>query len=392
MELGRDTTRKIILILFAAIAFCIGLINLGAVLRALKYVFGILSPIILGLCIAFLLSPLTAALETRLFGPLAERGSKKGGAAARGLSVFLTLIIVAGIIALLVLLVLPEVQDAFTVIGSTLPSAAAKLIADLNGLLEKLGFPARIPGGGTEGWAALLDRLRAYFRDAFESGGLSGIASTALSVAGRIARFLLGLIFSVYVLMQKEKFGAFFSRCVRAYAKESSVARIFRIARLTSSAFRNFVTGQLTEAMIVGMLCFFGMLVFHFPYPTAASAIVGVMALVPVFGSWIGAIAGALLALSDSVTKALLFILFFVVLQQLEGDFIYPRIVGRSLGLPSILVFVSVIVGAGTGGIIGMILAVPLCSVLTVLLRESIDRHLASKSPEKKAGIAPPGS
>ena len=102
------------------------------------------------------------------------------------------------------------------------------------------------------------------------------------------------------------------------------------------------------------MLCFFGMLVFHFPYPTAASAIVGVMALVPVFGSWIGAIAGALLALSDSVTKALLFILFFVVLQQLEGDFIYPRIVGRSLGLPSILVFVSVIVGAGTGGIIGM--------------------------------------
>lgn len=131
--------------------------------------------------------------------------------------------------------------------------------------------------------------------------------------------------------------------------------------------------------MILSMLCFIGMLIFRFPYPTAASAVIGVSAFIPIFGAWIGAVLGALLSLSQSPMKALLFIVFIIVLQQIEGNLIYPRVVGKSVGLPGILVLISVLIGAGAGGIIGMILAVPICSIVTVLVRESIEKRLMKK-------------
>ena len=127
------------------------------------------------------------------------------------------------------------------------------------------------------------------------------------------------------------------------------------------------------------------MLIFRFPYPTATSAVVGITALIPVFGAWIGGILGAILSLSVSPAKALLFILFLIVLQQLEGDFIYPRVVGKSVGLPSILVFISVMLGASISGVIGMLLAVPICSILYVLVKEAVEKRLS----RKKALVGP---
>ncbi|MFB0920822.1 MAG: AI-2E family transporter, partial [Oscillospiraceae bacterium] len=144
-------------------------------------------------------------------------------------------------------------------------------------------------------------------------------------------------------------------------------------------AMRAQVARKLTEAVIFGLLCFFGMLIFRFPYPTATSAVVGVMAVIPVFGAWIGAILGALLCLSDSLTRALLFVLFFIILQQLENNLIYPRVVGKSLGLPGMLVFISVILGSSFGGVLGILLAVPLCSVVFVLTKEGIENRLNKK-------------
>lgn len=396
MDLNNKNTRRIILILFAAIAFCIGLINLSSVWTAFKNGIGILTPVILGLGIAFLLNPLTNSIETRLLGSLSRRFPKKGKSAARALAIFLTIIIVAGVIALLVLLIVPEVEEAFTIIGNTLPEAVIKLIGNINNLLEKFDVSFRIPAGGAADWTDLFSNTKTYIQNAFESGALSDIANTALSVVSGITNFLLGLILSIYVLMQKEKIGAFTSRFIKAFSKEKTSTQIFKVANLSKVSFRNFVTGQLTEAVIIGLLCFIGMLIFRFPYPTATSAVVGVMALIPVFGAWIGGILGALLSLSESFTKALLFILFLVILQQLEGDFIYPRVVGKSVGLPGILVFVSVMLGASVAGVVGMILAVPICSILFVLVKESVDKRLkrkaALKRPEEIKITSPPGS
>jgi len=379
MELNKANVRKIILILFAAIAFCIGLINLSSVWAFVIKFIGILTPLIIGLCIAFILSPLTALLEKRLLGALTKRFPRKGKVAARGLGIFLSIIIVAGFIALLILLVVPEVEDAFTIISKTFPASITKLIFSINDLLAKYEISFKIPSGGVSGWTDLLSTAKDYIKSAFDSGALSDIANTAISVISGLLNFILGLIFSIYVLMQKERICAFLARFVRAYSKEKTAARIFKVAHLTKVSFRNFVTGQLTEAVIIGMLCFFGMLIFRFPYPTATSAVVGVMALVPIFGAWIGGILGFLLCLSDSFTRALLFILFLIVLQQLEGNLIYPRVVGKSVGLPGILVFVSVLLGADIGGILGILLSVPLCSILFVLVKEAVSKRLSRK-------------
>lgn len=391
MELNKENVKKIILILFAAVAFCIGLINLSSVWAAVIKIIGILSPVILGLCIAFLLDPLTTFFETKLFGFIPRKVKKFGKAFARILGLILTLLIVAGAIAVLVLLVVPEVREAFSVIGETLPRAIANGINNINSFLERLDIEFRIPVGVSTEWTELFASAKTYIQSAFDNGifsdiqsvlqkGIfSDIANTAMTVVSGFTDFILGLIFSLYVLAQREQILRFAGRFIKAYFRPTAVERIFKVSKITNLSFRNFVTGQLTEAVIIGLLCFVGMVVFRFPYPTATSAVVGVTALIPVFGAWIGGILGALLCLSVSFSKALLFIVFLIVLQQLEGDFIYPRVVGKSVGLPGILVFLSVMLGASIWGVLGMLLAVPLCSVGYTLVKESIDKRLRAR-------------
>jgi len=379
MDLNKTNTKKIILILLVAITFCIGLINISSVWAFIAKFISIITPIIIGLCIAFLLDPLTTTIEKLMLGSLSKRFPQKGKSAARGLSIFMTLIIVAGVIALLIILVIPSVNSAFTTIFNDLPTQITTLVGKINDLLAKSDIAFRIPLGQTSDWKELITTAQTLLKSAFESGTLSDIASTALSVLSALASFVLGLILSLYVLMQKEKLGRFTSRLICAYSKEKTSARIFKVANLSKLSFHHFVAGQLTEAVIIGTLCLIGMLIFHFPYPTATSAVVGVMALVPVFGSWIGATLGALLCLSRSFPTALLFILFFFILQQLESNLIYPRVVGKSVGLPGILVFISVLMGASLGGILGIILSVPICSILFVLIKEAVEKRLKKK-------------
>ncbi len=379
MELNKENVKKILLILFATVAFCIGLINLSSVWAAIMKVVGILTPVILGLCVAFLLDPLTTFLETKAFGILPRKNKKFGKVLARILGLVFTVLIVAGAIAVLVLLVVPEVREAFSVIGETLPGAIINGIDHINEFLERLDVEFRIPIGVSAEWTELLTNAKTYIQSAFEKGIFSDIANTAMTVVSGFMDFVLGLIFSLYVLAQREKIVSFSGRFIKAYFRPRAVKRIFKVCNITKTSFRNFVTGQFTEAMIIGLLCFVGMVVFRFPYPTATSAVVGVTALIPVFGAWIGGILGALLSLSVSFSKALLFIVFLIVLQQLEGDFIYPRVVGKSVGLPGILVFLAVMLGASISGVLGMLLAVPLCSIGYTLIKESMDKRLHRK-------------
>ena len=159
------------------------------------------------------------------------------------------------------------------------------------------------------------------------------------------------------------------------------------MAGVSNKVFSNFVKGQLTEAAIIGVLCFIGMSIFSFPYAVAISALVGFTALIPIFGAFIGTGVGAFLILIDNPKKALFFILFILVLQQLEGDLIYPRVVGDSVGLPGIWVFSAVAIGGSLFGIMGILLSVPICSVLYTLLRQSVDKRLERKreQAEKEA-------
>lgn len=386
MVLNKQNIKRIIFILFAAISFAVALIYISDVWAAAKSIVAIFSPIILGLCLAFLLDPLTSFFETKVFGVLKRKFPKGGGGAARGLGLFVSLLIVAAVIAAVVLLIIPEMRTAFAIIGETIPDAVSTAITNINNLLEKMDVEFRIPTGGSSNWMNLLSTAKQYLSSAMESGVIGNIATTAMSVVSGMINFLMGLILSIYVLLQRDRICAFTRRFIKAYCKKSVSDKIFSFSRLSATSFRNFVTGQLTEAVIIAVLCFVGMIVFRFPYPTAASAIIGVSALIPVFGAWIGGSLGALLALSVSPLKALLFIVFIVVLQQLEGNLIYPKVVGKSIGLPGILVFVAVTLGASIGGVVGMVLGVPLCAILYTLISTAVQKRLVKKGLEQDGG------
>lgn len=215
MELNKNTVSKIIFILFATVAFCIGLINLSSVWDALNRVLNIFTPIIIGLCIAFLLDPLASFLETKAFGRLRTRFAQKGKSAARALGIFIALIIVAGVIALIILLVVPEIEEAFTIIANTLPASLAKLIGNINALLAKYEIVFRIPTDNLSEWTDLLFKATDYLQHALDSGTLSDIASTAFSLLAGFTKFFLGVVLSIYVLMQKERIGRFATRLVQ---------------------------------------------------------------------------------------------------------------------------------------------------------------------------------
>ena len=175
---------------------------------------------------------------------------------------------------------------------------------------------------------------------------------------------------------QKERIGRFTRRCIDAFLPQKAASGLARIASMASETFSNFVAGQLADSCILGILCYICMRIFRFPYPEVISVVIGVTSLVPMVGSFIGEVIGALLILIVSPLKALLFVVMVLAIQQVDGAFIYPRIVGRSVGLPGVAVFCAVIVGGNVAGVIGAMIGVPVCALIYALLREAVDARL----------------
>lgn len=220
-------------------------------------------------------------------------------------------------------------------------------------------------------------------------GGMGNAADLALGAVTGVLSFsadlVIALIFSMYLLLEKETLCRQTQAVMHRYLPGSWIHKIMYVLRVMNASFSSFVTGQFTEAIILGLLCAGGMMLFGFPYAAAVGAVVGLTALIPVAGAYIGGAVGFLLILSVSWVRALFFILYLVVLQQLEGNLIYPKVVGSSMGLPGIWVLAAVIIGAGIGGIGGMVLSVPLASTLYELLRTDVHTHAAPCRPESPA-------
>ena len=198
-----------------------------------------------------------------------------------------------------------------------------------------------------------------------------------------VVNLLMGVVFSVYILAQKETLGRQIKRVLYALFPEKRVTPFLAFLGRVSRTFSQFVTGQTIEAVILGTLVFLGMLILRLPYALVIAVLVGVTALIPILGSWIGAIVGALLILPVSFMQAIWFVVFLIVLQQIEGNLIYPHVVGKSVGLPGIWVFFAVIVGSGLGGIAGMLLGVPVCAVIYDETRRAIRKRETADTSQK---------
>lgn len=281
------------------------------------------------------------------------------------------------IVVLIVQMILPELVSCVTLLLEQLPGALDTLFA---GLEEKFQLSTWFSGEGNDlfqgntDWQTIIQQAVDWLVSGF-GGAMASITGLISSVVSGTITLLVAAIFSIYVLLEKERLGRQLRRLLAVYGKPKWTDRLFTVLNTLDDCFHRFVVGQCVEAVILGLLCILGMLLFQFPYAAMIGTLIGFTALIPVAGAYIGAIVGALMILTVSPWQALLFLLFLVVLQQLEGNLIYPRVVGGSIGLPGIWVLAAVTVGGGLMGVGGMLLGVPLTAALYRLLRRDVKRR-----------------
>ena len=374
MELNKRSVKRILLIITFTVLLIWGVYNhkqLGEILLGL---YSLISPFVIGLCIAYIVNVLLRPVENLWMKLLNKRKGKWPEKLKRPLCLLLTILLVIGIILAIVLIIMPELRDSVASLIDMIPSYAEEVQrwwGSLSTFLDK--YSIDLPE---------FDFKPDKLIDILKDGGtvlFNTTASVAGSIVTAVMNFVIAFAFSIYVLAQKETLKRQSTKVLTAVMKPEKLDKLLNLLRLANKTFTNFITGQLTEAVIIGALCFIGMTIFRMPYAPAISVLVGFTALIPVFGAFIGTAVGAFLILLVKPIQAVWFVIFIIVLQQFEGNLIYPKVVGKSVGLPGIWVLVAVTVGGNAMGVMGMLISVPLCSVLYAVSREAVNNKLKMK-------------
>ena len=373
MELNSKNIRKILFIIFCGALIFTAIENFERTFLILGNAISVCTPIIAALSIAFILNIPLSSLENKVFAFMAKSKKKFVTKLRRPVCLVLTYLLALGFVALLILVIIPDIVETVIYLFEKMPAFVMDAKNRLDDLLNKFNIDSAVPEIKIN-WSAAIDAIQTWFSNSYAMIFNNAVDATT-SVFGGLFDGVFSLMISVYVLAQKERIGGFMRRFINRFFKPNWAKNTFRIASKTDDSFARFIKGQFTESVILGTLCFIGMLIFRFPNALIISAIVGVAALVPVVGSIVGAIIGALLILITSPIKAVLFIVFLIVLQQIEGNLIYPRVMGKAVGIPSVLVVSAVLVGGNIGGVLGALLAVPTCAVIFTLIKESIDNQ-----------------
>lgn len=368
----KDKTRKDIIIIISYIALVIfALVNFSKIIAFLGKIISIFSPFLLGIILAFVLNVLNNFIEKKIFGKI--KPSKIWNKIKRPLCITLSLILVFLTIFFVMNLLIPQLKNSASLFTDTLPAYKEDII----GILNKFDVDESTVNKVGE----YLDNFGKVITDYIKGNSKDVITVTtevATSVINIISKGIITLVFAIYMIAQKETLSRQINKIMRAYLKPKTINKINTIGTLANKTFSNFVTGQCLEALIFGSLVFVGMLIFRFPYASTIGVLLGFTALIPIFGAFIGTAIGFILIMMVSPVKAILFVVFIIVLQQIEGNLIYPRVVGKSIGLPGMWVLLSVTVGGSIGGILGMLIATPLCSLLYALFTRMINDRLKS--------------
>lgn len=368
----KDKTRKDIIIIISYIALVIfALVNFSKILAFLGKVISIFSPFLLGIILAFVLNVLNNFIEKKIFGKI--KPSKIWNKIKRPLCITLSLILVFLTIFFVMNLLIPQLKNSASLFTDTLPAYKEDII----GILNKFDVDESTINKVGE----YLDNFGKVITDYIKGNSKDVITVTtevATSVVNIISKGIITLVFAIYMIAQKETLSRQINKVMKAYLKPKTINKINTVGTLANKTFSNFVTGQCLEALIFGSLVFVGMLIFRFPYASTIGVLLGFTALIPIFGAFIGTAIGFILIMMVSPVKAILFVVFIIVLQQIEGNLIYPRVVGKSIGLPGMWVLLSVTVGGSIGGILGMLIATPLCSLLYALFTKMVNDRLKS--------------
>lgn len=373
MEFKINNKKTLCIVIAFTIIFYWGLNHMGNISKALGTGLAMLSPFLLGGAIAFIINVPMKIIEKYL-----GRLLKNKKLLVRFISMFLSFALAVGIVVFVLLTVIPEMVNTIHSLNQGIPQFLNQLE----------GWVTRIANNNPEitdyiskieiNWPSIMEKTLTILQNGV-TNVLSSTWGVATSVVGVLTTIVLGIIFSMYILVQKEKLGTQCKKVMYAYLPLRFADRSVGIAQLSNKTFSGFISGQCTEALIFGLLCYIGMSIFRFPYTLSISVLIGFTTLIPVLGAFIGTALGAVLILVSDPIQALWFVLFIIVLQQIDENLIYPRVVGSSVGLPGLWVMVAVTLGGSLMGLLGMLIFVPLISVLYSLLRESVYKRLSKK-------------
>lgn len=377
-DLDKKTVKTLIGIIFAGILFYVVLQNLGAVGNILGAIMSVLMPFILGACIAFIINVPMRGVEKLLFGKT-DRFQKS----RRPISFVITLVLVLGVIALAMNIIIPQLASTLYSIALEVPGALNSFQNWLNDHISWKSLQSFMAQFSIN-WGEIGVKLSGVLQSA-ASGILDSGIGAVTNIIGMVVNFFIGLIFAIYILMSKEKLTTEAKQTILAVFPERVADRILYVATLANKTFSKFISGQCLEACILGLLFFIAMTIAGMPYALLIAVTIAFTALIPLVGAFIGCVVGALLILMESPLQALIFVIMFLIIQQIEGNLIYPHVVGSSVGLPPIWMLIAITIGGNAMGIFGMILFIPLCSVFYSVARVCIYDTLANKgiSPER---------
>lgn len=343
--------------------------NVSFIGNVISKIFEILFPFILGACIAFILNLPLSFFEKKLSNfKINKKEIFKNKKLLRVISLFLAIIVIVFILVLIINLIVPELINIGKIIIENIPT----YIKQIQGLLPE----------NEENISNFLEELNLDTEKIKEqvTSAISELLSSSInvitSIISGVASFVVAIIFSIYILTSKEKLQSQLEKILKAYLKEEHVQKIFYIGKITKNTFSKFFTVQCFEATILGVLSIIGMLILKIPYAVPIGILIGVTALIPIVGAFIGIIVGAILICSSNYMKVIPFIIYILILQQVEGNLIYPKVVGTSIGLPSLWVLVAVSVGGSLFGILGMLIGVPIASVIYTILKNDVNKKL----------------
>ncbi len=381
MELTTEKIKKLSKWIIGIVAVCIliflGVQNINVVADAVSWCVSLISPLILGFAFAVVLNVPMSFFEAHI-------GKKKSNKALskirRPLCFILALALIIGVLVGIIWLVIPELAGAVKLIVQSV----IDLVNKLNAMNEE--ELSRLPLGNvllSVDWNKLVVTLQMWIKN--QGGVIMNTAiTTVTSLVGSVFDFFVAFVFSVYLLFNKETLKKQAKRLVRAWLHNNFGEWLIHASSVVSKNFKSFISGQSLEAVILGLLCMVGMLILRIPYAPMVGALVGVTALIPVVGAFIGTIVGAFMILTVNPVKAVVFVVYLLILQQIEGNLIYPKVMGSRVNLPGMWILASVTVGGGIGGPMGMLLSVPIASSAYMLIKEAtVKRERALAQIEK---------
>ena len=380
MQQGQPSTKTIAAIAMAAFAVYLGIYYWPAIEGVIRVALSSLVPIILGFVLAYPLNILMSFYERHLFP---QDGQPLVLRLRPIVSLVAAIASLVGIIAAVVVIVVPQLIDCVRLLVDELPVA----LTSFGRWLEDTGIltPETID--------AIGDSLEAFdWKTGVGSAAsviMSGVVDVVAGIASGTANFVLAFVFALFVLLSKDRLSRQANLLLERYLPGNALARLRYVLAVADDCFHRFLVGQCTEAAILGILCALGMLVLGLPHPWMIGALTAFMALIPIVGALLSGVIGAFLILMESPIQALVFLVFIIVLQQLEGDLIYPHVVGSSIQLPGIWVLAAVTVGGGAFGILGMFVGVPLAATAYRLLRNDVYRTGRAVAQPNDASASP---